>query len=276
MRGVVSVAALAACTVVAFAAAYDDFTLGQRANVAGNSELAVTAFTNALNAPDLPAAYRPTAHVGRGTALARQGHCKEALADANEALKLNPQIFAAHVLRIQMDKCLDNDAALIADATEAIAAHKDDWPYAMRASALWRRGDFAGAAADYDQASDLSPRDPHLILWAAVAHMKAGNFDVRRFSDRTRRFDEDAWPGAIIAFYRGAMNLDAVRKAQSAEKPEETALRQCQADFFLGEWQLWRNDKAAAKELFASAAAICPASNGLVRQAAKKELLSLS
>jgi lipoprotein NlpI len=276
MRVWASVAAFAACAVAAFAAAYDDFTLGQRANIAGDSDLAVTSFTNALNAPDLPPAYRPTAYVGRGTALARKGQCAQAQADAAAAIKLNPQFFAAHVLRVQMDRCLNDDAAVIADATAALAVHNDSWVRAMRAAAFWRQDDYAHATSDFEEASDLSPRDPFLALWAAASRMKTGTFDARRFTDRTRRFDEDEWPGPIIAFYRGIATNEAVRTAQKSGKAEDAAMRKCQADFFLGEWQLWKGDNAAAKELFASAASGCPDQGGSIGPAAKKELQRLS
>ncbi len=69
------------------------------------------------------------------------------------------------------------------------------------------------------------------------------------------------WPGAIFALYLGKSTPEAVRAAAERETdPALRAKRTCDADFYLGEYQLEKGAADEARRLFQSAADGCPAS----------------
>ncbi len=55
---------------------------------------------------------------------------------------------------------------------------------------------------------------------------------------------------------------------------QNVVVRQCEADFYIGEWQLAHLNAAAAKSLFENALEKCPA-NFIERGAAKVEIARL-
>jgi len=77
MRGLIVTVAFLAAGSAAFASGYDDYMRGFEARHVGNADLALSAYTAALAAPDLAPTYVPDAHVGRAEALMRKGRCGE-------------------------------------------------------------------------------------------------------------------------------------------------------------------------------------------------------
>ena len=60
------------------------------------------------------------------------------------------------------------------------------------------------------------------------------------------------WPLAVVEFYLGRRDADATVAA--ARSPDE----RCEAQFYVGEWQLAQGNRDAAKRYLEEAAGICP------------------
>lgn len=258
VRVLVAVFVVAASAGSALAAAYDDFSRGLAANNLGNNDLAISSFTSALTAGDLAPNYLPEAHLGRATAYARKHQCGEALADANAALKLDPSLFAAHMLRVEMDACVGDQDALMTDIAAGLALKSDSFLYATRASVEWRKGDFAQSAADFAEAAKLKPTDKWFVLWNAAASMRAGSFDAASFASRAEDLGGGDWPGPLVDLYRGETTPERVLKAEQDGDAKGLALRKCQGDVFIGEWRLWNKDQQDATASFQQGIVDCP------------------
>jgi rhomboid protease GluP len=62
------------------------------------------------------------------------------------------------------------------------------------------------------------------------------------------------WPYAVYELYLG--RRDSAATLAAAQKPPE----RCEAQFYIGEWQLLQGDSAAAKQRFEEAVGSCPKS----------------
>jgi lipoprotein NlpI len=261
---------VAGCT---WAAGYDDFMRGAEAMHAGNFDLAITAYTNALNDRDLASTYLPEAYVGRAAAYLRKQQCASALTDLDAALKLKPDLLAAHLLRAGAEQCLDKQDAARADFDAAVTISPTAEIYRSRGDYRWYHGDFAGAAQDYAQGFKLAPKNGYLLLWSAVAAGRAGTFDAGAFAKQVSDIDLDDWPGPLLDFYAGkAKEEDAYRKAARGDG-DTPKNQKCEADFYLAEWRI--NSKVAgAKPLLEQAVQECP-HNFVEYGAAREELKRL-
>jgi tetratricopeptide (TPR) repeat protein len=258
----------------ALAAGYDDFSRGMDAINIGNADLAILSFTSALNAGDLAPAYVPDAYLGRARAYVRKKQCGEALADLDEAIKLKPDLFDAYVLRVDVDGCLQKPDAALADMTAGLAVKPNAALYIGRAFIYWQRDNFPQAIEDFDAAGKLQPTDQYPPLWSAAAGMRAGTFDATAFGTRVEDLGTRDWPGLLLKLYRNDTTPDVVIHDAARDEGDTFAKQKCQADFFIGEWQLWRKDDTGAKASFQAAIVDCPTRNFLFI-AATRELKRL-
>ena len=122
---------------------------------------------------------------------ARQGNHAKALADLNEAIRLDPK--APHAY-LQRAGCYYNrrdfDRAL-ADANEAIRLDpKDADAFVCRAACFQARQEPTKAIADLDEAIRLNPR--HVTALARRAELRAGTPDAEKgLADLTRAIQLD-------------------------------------------------------------------------------------
>lgn len=242
----------------ACAAAYDDYFRGVEAMRAGNAALALSSFASALNAGDLAPAYVPNAYVGRAQVYLRTQQCASALADADAALKLRPKYLDAYMTRATANMCLEKADAALADLNAAIAiAPATAALYRVRGDFQWRRGAFAPAADDYAQAFKLAPKVGYNLLWYAISAGRAGTFDAAGFEEKVSDLDTDDWPAPLLDYVRGKAKADDVYRKAAEADGDAAANRKCEADFYIGEWNLANKD-AGAKTLLQQAESECP------------------
>lgn len=262
----------------ALAAGYDDFSRGVNANNRGDADAAILAFTTALAAGDLAAAYVPNAHFGRARAYLQKNRCAEALADLEEVIKLKANNVDAYILRGAANACLNKPDAALVDFNAAIALRPSTAVFESLAHYQWNLGLFSQAAEDYAQAAKLATKDnphrPYIVLWHAMSADRAGTLDQAALAAAVRALDVDDWPAPLLDLYRGKTTADNVYR-EAADKDAQTATNQkCEADFYVGEWHLARKNEAAAKPLLQQAASECPR-NFIEYSAAEVELKRL-
>ncbi len=164
---------------------------------------------------------------GRGTLYRYQGHYELAEAEFDKALTLRP-----------------------------------DYPTAVFGRALSRfdAGRYGAAAEDFAGSQKFSDLEAsaYLPLWLYIAHARDGRLDVAFLEGVGAKPDLSAWPGPLIAFYRGQLSEEAVRNAALSTDPLTERGQRCEADFYLAEWRLLRQEKEAARQLFERAVGECP------------------
>ena len=109
------------------------------------------------------------AYYNRGNTYAAKGDKDRAIADFSEAIRLDPKYAAAFELRGNVYRGKgDNDRAL-ADYNEAIRLDPElAWAFNNRGKLFFYNGDFEKAAADLLRVNDLND-DAYAMLWRYLA-----------------------------------------------------------------------------------------------------------
>ncbi len=244
------------------AAGYDDFSRGVNANNRGDADTAISSFTAALAAGDLASRYVPNAYFGRARAYLQKGKCAEALSDLNEGLKVKTDNVDAYLFRANANACLNKTDAALADLKLAIDLRPSSAVYEGIARFQWNRGLFSQAAENYAQAVKMAAKDnqrgPYLVLWYAISADRAGTLDQTAFAADVSALHSDDWPAPLLNFYRGKTSADEVYREAASKDSQTAANQKCEADFYIGEWQLARKNPDAAKALLQAALGECP------------------
>ncbi len=194
------------------------------------------------------------AFVNRGIAYAGKGDTDRAISEFTAALMLDGSDAAAY--RNRGDAYVDKGEIALAreDYDEAIRRAPDDADtYRSRGYLRFYAGEFAAAAGDLARVLAAEPDDTYAMLWAylATARVGAANRDGLARSVAAGRSD---WPLPVIELMLGRRTAEATIAA--AATPGE----QCEAQFYVGEWKLLRDDKAGAAAAWQGAVERCPKS----------------
>jgi lipoprotein NlpI len=150
------------------------------------------------------------------------------------------------------------------------------------AAGYWNRGraEFflrqpAAAANDFAKAFQIDASYSYDVIWLHLARERAGQDDKEEFAANTAKISNSAWPWPIIALYQGSSSpLDVRASAQSANDAQTQGARTCEADFYIGLYQLDKGDQNEAIRDLKLAADECP-SGFFERTSAKMELWRL-
>lgn len=254
------VAVLAGGCAEANAAAYDDFARGISANLQGDATLAVTSFSAALAAGDLNPTLVPAAYRGRAIAYLRQGQCKNAIGDLDEFIKQKAGDVQGLELRAAALACVGNLSAADADLSQVIAAKPDRSSFWNRGRLRWRVKNFGAAADDFAQVVRLEPENGYAILWLELSRARGGVLDPKVGAHDVDQWGSRDWPAPLIKLFVGEAKPEDMTAAIAQGDDKTVSNRQCEANFYLAEWWLARQDPATAKPLFKAAADKCPKS----------------
>jgi tetratricopeptide (TPR) repeat protein len=213
----------------------------------GDLDRAIADYNEAIRLdPKQANAYR-----NRGNAWREKGDLDRAIADLSEAIRLDPKYANAYVNRgnVWHDKG-DIDRA-IADYNEATGLNPKDLAYRFRGYFYFYMSDFAAAAADLLHANDLAD-NAYAMLWRYLARGHLKQDGAPELGVNAARLKNKDWPYAVIDFYLGRRSLAEMRAA--AGKPDE----KCGAEFYIGEWHLLRGSMANARPALLAAADTCP------------------
>jgi lipoprotein NlpI len=221
----------------------------------GDFDHAIASYDDAIRAkPDSADVY-----FVRAVAYRLQGQAEHALADVEMAIRLRSGDSNAYNLRGILLSAQHKDEAAMADFATAIRLKPDNpAPYDSRGVREFAVGRLAEAAADFEQYVRLAPTNPYGPLWLHLARANVGTNDMAEFTANLAKVDRGYWPNPILALYQGQSKPDQLRAATSEDDPGGRRGHQCQADFYLAEYLLLRQDRAAARTLLEHAAEGCP------------------
>jgi tetratricopeptide (TPR) repeat protein len=116
---------------------------------------------------------------------------------------------------------------------------------------LFDKGDFAGAALDLQEVVDGT--DPYPILWLYLARARIGRRDAKSdLAHGAAGLNQSQWPYPVIDLFLG--NRTPQGMVAAANKPDE----RCEAQYYLGQWNILRGAHANATEALHSAVESCP------------------
>lgn len=215
------------------------------------------------------------AHHELGLTFFKKGDPSHAIASLSEAINLDPSSAASRFTRGQIYLSEDRPDEAIQDFSEAIklgvdkntAFTKDqamDRPeanrvatdyYAARADAYYLKGNFKGAAADYDRAAGLFDPDGYFVIWGSVARIRGGSADANvALSAALAKGQLKDWPKSVGELLVGRITPAAALAA--AKNADQT----CEAHYYSGMVQLKAKDPTSAQQEFAAARDGCPKS----------------
>lgn len=261
-----ALAAIAAMLLVSsqtvFAAAYDDFNRGLSANLYGEPQKAIASFTAALEDGGLVATYIPEAYLGRASAYLTEDKCSAADADLNEAAQLASNDIIYDMLRAAANECLHKLDQAQKAFEAAVALRRSSAVYFSFAYAQWHAGDFSQAAGNFAQAEQLAndhnPQKPYFEIWYALSAARGGTLDDTKLEDGVSALDSSDWPMPLLQLFLGKMTIKSVYgEAKDADEPTRTG-QMCEANFYIGEWQIVNHQNVAAKTSLLQAINECP------------------
>lgn len=194
-----------------------------------------------------------------------------AIADFTKAIELDPKMASAFNHRGNSYFALGRIGAALADYDAAIRVQPDfSDPYTNRGRIeLFHRNRPADAAKDLANGVRLDPDDIYGVIWLHIARARNGTADRDELAANAAKLGPGSWPRPLLALFLGQTTPDAARHAAG------DADENCEADFYLGMFELEKNARDDAKKLIAAAARTC-STDMLEKSAAAAELARLS
>ena len=192
-------------------------------------------------------------HQVRGLLWESKDDLDRAIADFSEAIRLRNKYNAPYYADRGAAYRLKGDYDLaIADYNKAIEVdHTDIKFYIQRGRTSFFKGDYAAALPDLSVARELD-FGPYAILWLYLARQRGGQDGAPEMTTDSARLQEPDWPYPVIELYLGQRSAVAMVSAARDQK------QRCEAQFYLGEWDVLHNDVSAAKSELRAAIDGCP------------------
>ena len=204
---------------------------------------------------------RPAAPEGyhdRGIAYALKENYDRALADLTTAISLKADYAEGYNDRGLIYMIKGDTGPGIADYNQAVALRPDAAiPYQNRSVAFFIRRDYQRAISDVRHAIRIEPGNPFSYLWLYIISMKADEDPIAVLGSVTAA-DPGIWPSVIVRFYQGkATERDVQAEMSRAKTRRQAAERDCQAAFYLGEFELLNGRGDQAKSRLEHARDVC-------------------
>jgi lipoprotein NlpI len=198
----------------------------------------------------------------RGNKWRDQGDPDSAIADYNEAIRLDPRFPQAYLNRGGAERGKGEYDRAIADYNEAIRL---DPQYALaiisRGAAEYLAGRLDAAAADLAAAGRMSAEyRSYAAIWSYLTGERAGRRDAAasELQAAYAGLDQKAWPAPVVELMLGRNTPDAVLKAAQAPDARTRRDQACEANFYVGTHQLSRGSRAEALARLQEAREGCP------------------
>lgn len=221
----------------------------------GDQDKAIADFDEAIKLdPKNPSIYN-----NRGNAKNEKGDAAGAAADFDAAIKHNARYASAYFNRANVLAAKGENARALKDYDTAIKYNRRNVnAYIARGALLLASGSTAKARADMKAAAALDRRNAYTALWLDIADRRAKLKGVLTGAKATKGLDMKAWPAPVVQLFTGEIKQDAVLAA--ADNPDATlkAAHVCEANFYGGEHALIAGAREDAIKLFEAAAKDCP------------------
>jgi tetratricopeptide (TPR) repeat protein len=205
----------------------------------------------------------------KGDVNSLKGDLEQAIVAYDEAIRLDPKSATFYVNRGTLWRSRGEYTRATQDYDSAIALKPNDLlAYGNRGLARFLHADFAEATDDFAKVGRQS-ENAYITIWTYLSGARAGRKDAKKAMEQaSATLKRTEWPYSIVEFFLGKRSLRAAQSA--ALGPKE----QCEAQFYIGQWHLLRQEREDAKRAFQSAVNNC-ASNVAEHQGALEELKRL-
>jgi lipoprotein NlpI len=161
-------------------------------------------------------------------------------------------------------------ARAIADHERAVAVDSNDsWQRLKLGIARFDGDDFAGAARELLRVLEMED-NATAMLYRFLARTRAGESAAAELEANATRLKTRVWPYAAIELFLGRRSPEAMLDVVTEEWDR------CEAQFYLGEWQVLKGDASAAAAAFTAAVEICSVRYSYIYPSARAELRRLA
>ena len=224
------------------------------ANTPDNPRLAINYCVRAIYSGDLSQDQLAATFYNRGFEYGKAGDHDLAIKDFQAAIDLRPGFSAAlnSLAVAYMDK--GEEAIAIEALGDAIKKSPNDaLLYRNRAMLRLYRGEFSAALIDIEAAAKAAPDDVENALWRFIIQHATGRIDTASLARFAVNRDLNPWPGPAVAMFLGMIESQVIADfAYQAEDQGKWRL-QCEALFYVGQFQFMRGAKANAAEFLRAA-----------------------
>jgi lipoprotein NlpI len=195
----------------------------------------------------------------RGTARSEKGETEAALADFSAALKLNPRFASAYFNRANAYAAKGEADRAIADYTLAIKHDRRNVNAHIARGALYLAGGLpAKARDDMRRAAQLERKNAYAVLWQDIAERRAKRKGVLDGGKGLKDVVMNSWPAPLLHMFSGELKADGVLVAADDPNPALKEAHTCEANFYSGQYALIQSNRDEAVKLFQTAAKECP------------------
>ena len=174
-----------------------------------------------------------SALTNRGTAHSEKGDADAAVADFDEAIKRNPRFASAYFNRANAYAARADADRAIADYTSSIRYDRRNVnAYIARGALYLAGGAVPKARADMALAARLDRKNAYAVLWQDIAERRAKQKGV--LPRGAKGLDMKAWPAPVIRLFVGEIKQDAVLSAADDANPTVKQAHTCEANFYGG------------------------------------------
>jgi lipoprotein NlpI len=262
------------------------------ASVNNNPELAIQHCTRAIDSKHYSGVQLSRLHYNRGLEHSGLGRQDRAIADYDEAIRLVPQYGDAYLARGNARGLKNDSDGAIADFDAALNINpKDRSALGSRAFEWTMKGDYARAIADQDavirldakstlawfargrerfyagdfkssiadlqQAMKLEPNS-YTAIWLYLVRKRAGIDSDELLEQGTADIHGGGWPWPVVALFVGRTDVDSVMAAATNQDARRQRDQLCEANFYVAQWRLMRNERDRALALFKTTQSECP------------------
>ncbi len=185
-----------------------------------NPDRAISGCTNFIKGPDAHLESKAWAYAKRANAYTKLGQYRSAIQDLDKTLQNYPDSFHAHQ---------------------------------QRGRAHFYLGNFPAAAQSFDSVLSSRAKNPFDALWRYLALERAGGNGRPLLQSDAAKFELKEWPGPIIEMFLGQRSPESMLAAARANAAQLKSENLCEADFYIGQYHLLRNEIPAAKNAFRQA-----------------------
>ena len=197
----------------------------------------------------------PTFLAQRASAYLNTGKWEEAGTDLDRLVINRPQLSIAYVLRAIVNVKRGQMDKVREDLKKVLSLRPEGSARSRVAGIIqWQLGQIAEADDNFSHAATHGQGDVYAWLWYTLTELRLGKKVPR---GDLPDFDKKQWPAPIVSFFLGETSKEALLAA--AEQGQARAIKGqvCEANFYVGEWLLQHHDQAA-KSLIGKAAGDCP------------------
>jgi tetratricopeptide (TPR) repeat protein len=215
----------------------------------GQFDLALADYTAAIKHDP----YMASSSIKRAALYVKQGQQQLAIADYTAVIGTWPRRGSTYLLRAEVYRRAGDLTPAITDYSRLIELEPDNASYPLyRGLVRFTQADFKGALPDFQRSIELGG-GAHAILYRFLAQSRAGEGTAasRDLEASAARLESRDWPQAALELFLGRSKPETVLAA--AAKPSEA----CEAQFYVGQWQLLQGSRHEAVTALQAAAETC-------------------